>query len=196
MSAGHRFRPEGDWLERLDGDERRRAIPPQKIVDRMTLQGTDSVVDLGSGVGFFAFPMAAKAGSVICIDMEKQMLKVLADRIRKKRMNNMVALRGNIQEPPIADASVDHVLAAFVYHEVDDPRIFLYECDRVMRSTGSLTIVDFQKHAPVEFGPPEEIRVTPEHIVRACSTQFAERARFEDEVYYQITFSKKGCAVR
>lgn len=196
MSPEHRFKASGDWLQRLDGDERRRAIPPLKVVRKMNLHKTDRVADLGSGIGFFAFPMAARAESVVCVDIEKKMLEVLAERIRKRRVRNMLTLRGNIQEPPIADASVDHVLAAFVYHEVEDPRILVYECGRIVKPAGRLTIVDFQKHAPVEMGPPESVRVTADHIVRACSTQFVEHDRFESDVYYQISFSKKGCAVR
>ncbi len=196
MTHGHRFDASGDWLERLDGKERRRAIPPEKIVDHLRLRRTDEVADLGSGIGFFAFPMAARAKSVVCVDIEKKMLDELSRRMMKRKVRNILPLMGDIQEPPIVDASVDHVLGAFVFHEVEDPRIFLYECNRVLRPDGLLTIVDFQKHAPIEFGPPEEIRKTPEQVVRACSTQFAEQSRFEDMVYYQISFSKKGCAVR
>ena len=196
MTNGHRFDAFGDWLERLDGKERRGVIPPERIVGRLELRRTDEVADLGAGIGFFAFPMAARAKRVLCLDIEKKMLDVLSQRMRKRRVGNILPLLGNIQEPPIVDASVDRVLGAFVFHEVDDPRIFLYECNRIMRPTGILTIVDFQKHAPIEFGPPDEIRKTPEQVVRACATQFAERSRFEDEVYYQISFSKKGCAAR
>jgi len=166
------------------------------IVDRLGLRRSDAVADLGAGVGFFAFPMASRAESVLCVDIEKKMLDVLSERIRKRKVRNMLPLLGDIQEPPIVDASVDHVLGAFVFHEVDDPRIFLYECNRILRPAGALTIVDFQKHAPIEFGPPEEVRRTPEQVVRACATQFAELSRFENEVYYQISFSKKGCVVR
>jgi ubiquinone/menaquinone biosynthesis C-methylase UbiE len=196
MSSGHKFEASGDWLERLEGKRRRSAMPPEKIVKNLNLRSTDEVADLGAGIGFFAFPMAAKAKTVLCVDIEKKMLDVISERMRKKRITNMLPLLGNIQEPPIVDASVDHVLGAFVFHEVADPRIFLYECNRILKPTGILTIVDFQKHAPIEFGPPEEIRKTAEQVVNACATQFVERSRFEDEVYYQISFSKKGCAVR
>jgi len=193
---GHRFEASGDWLERLEGEKRRRAIPPKNVVERLNLKSTDRVADLGAGVGYFAFPMANRASEILCVDVEKKMLEVLVERIRKKAIRNMTPLRGNVQEPPIVDSSVDHVLAAFLYHEVDDPRIFIYECNRILRPDGTLTIVDFQKHSPVDIGPPEEVRVTPERVVRSCATLFSERSRFEDPVYYQISFSKKGCAVR
>lgn len=196
MTPGHRFEASDDWLQRLDGERRRRAIPPENVVEQMGLRGTEEVVDLGAGVGFFAFPMADRAKSVLCVDIEKKMLEVLRERIRERKVANMAALLGNIQEPPICDASADRILAAFVYHEVDDARTFLYECNRVLRPTGLLTIVDFQKHAPIEFGPPEEIRRTPEHVARSCATQFVEHSRFETEVYYQMSFAKRGCAVR
>ena len=196
MTPGHRFETTGDWLERLDGEERRRVIPPERIVGQMGLKRTDEVADLGAGIGFFAFPMASRSKSVLCVDIEKKMLDVLADRIRKRSVKNMLPLLGDVQEPPIVNASVDRVLGAFIFHEVEDPRIFLYECNRILRPGGTLTIVDFQKHAPVEFGPPEEVRKTAEQVARSCATQFEERSRVEDEVYYQISFSKKGCAVR
>jgi len=196
MSPGHKFKASGDWLERLDGKRRRSVIPPETIVDHLAITRTDEAADLGAGVGYFAFPMAARAKNVVCVDMQDKMLEVLSQRIRERKVRNMLPLKGNIQELPMADASLDHLFGAFVFHEVDDPRVFLYECSRVLRSDGTLTIVDFQKHAPIDFGPPEEIRMTPERVVRSCSTQFVERSRFEDPVYYQISFSKKGCSVR
>jgi len=196
MTPGNRFQPEGDWLKRLDGSRRRKAIPPDKIVGHLRLSKSDEVADLGAGIGFFAFPIAARAKSVLCVDIEKRILEVLSQRIREMNVANMMPLLGDIQEPPIVNSSVDHVFGAFVFHEVEDPRVFLYECHRILRPTGTLTIVDFQKHAPIEFGPPEEVRKTPEHVVRSCATQFVEQSRFEDEVYYQISFSKKGCAAQ
>jgi ubiquinone/menaquinone biosynthesis C-methylase UbiE len=192
MNHGHKFEASGDWLRKLDGEKRRKAIPPEKIVEQLGLRRTDEVADLGAGVGYLAFPIAARAKSVVCIDIQDKMLEVLSDRIRDRGIRNMMPVRGDIQEPPLTDGSVDHLMAAFVFHEVDDPRLFVFECSRILRPGGTLTIVDFQKHAPIDFGPPEEERMAPEKVVRTCSTLFAERSRFEDPVYYSISFSKNG----
>ena len=183
----HRFEASGDFLEHLDGEERRRSIPPEIIVERMGLSENDSVLDLGAGVGYFAVPISKRSKDVIAIDSEPKMLSILSQRTRSSDLGNMRLVRGDIVVLPLADGSVDHVLAAFVYHEVSDQSKLMEESARVLRPSGRLTVVDFQKRISRE-GPPIWVRKSPGHVERASSPWFKPFNKFETDLYYQLCF--------
>jgi len=183
----HKFEASGEFLEHLDGEERRRSIPPEIIVERMGLSENDSVLDLGAGVGYFAMPISKGFRDVIAIDSEPKMLSILSQRTRSSGILNMHLVSGDINVLPLVDGSVDHVLAAFVYHEVSDQSKLMEESARVLRPSGKLTVVDFQKRLSRE-GPPIWVRKSPGHVERTSSPWFRPFNRFETDLYYQLCF--------
>ena len=183
----HRFEASGGFLEHLDGEERRRSIPPELIVERMGLSENDMVLDLGAGVGYFALPISKRCKDVVAIDSEPKMLSILSQRTRSSGISNMHLVCGDIAVLPLADGSVDHVLAAFVYHEVSNQSTLMEESARVLRPSGRLTVVDFQKRISRE-GPPIWVRKSPGHVERTSSPWFRPYNRVETDLYYQLCF--------
>lgn len=187
---GHRFEPEGDFVENLEGRERREAIPVEAIVPKLGSSRSGTSVDLGSGIGYFTFPLAEYAAEVVSIDIEPKMLSVIAQRMAERGASNISPVRGEITSIPLADSSVDHVLAAFVYHEVDSQRKLLGECARIIRPGGRLDVIDFQKRETA-FGPPVSERKPPGHVIRTASKLFDLGSRSETDVFYQLGFSRR-----
>jgi ubiquinone/menaquinone biosynthesis C-methylase UbiE len=186
----HRFSAEGDFIEHLEGSERRDSIPIEKVLPRLGLGRDDVVADLGAGVGYFTFPVAREVRDVIAIDIEPKMLGVLSERIRKQRVPNVRLLLAEITDLPIADGTIDHVLAAFVYHEVSSQENLVRECARILRPGGHLTVIDFQKRR-TSFGPPLRERKSPEHVLRTAKPFFRSQARVDAEVYYQLNLVRR-----
>ena len=186
----HRFDSSGAYTERLEGERRRRSIPPEPVVERMQLTNDGVVLDLGAGIGYFSFPIAERAKEVIAVDIEPKMLSVLSQRIASSANSKIATIRGDISSLPLEDGAVDHVLAAFVYHEVPDQSEFLEEAARVLSLKGKLTVVDFQKRFTGE-GPPIWVKKSPEHVGRTASKWFTEVSRFETKVFYQLSFVKR-----
>jgi ubiquinone/menaquinone biosynthesis C-methylase UbiE len=186
---GHRFWAEGEFIERLEGSERRENIPVEVILPRLGLGRDDVVADLGAGIGYFTFPVARVAREVIAIDIEPKMLEILSKRVRERDVDNVHVLRGEITDLPLADSSIAHVLAAFIYHEVGSQERLFGECARVLRRHGSLTVIEFQKRE-TPFGPPMRDRKKPEEVLRIASKSFTLVSRFETQVYYQLLLSR------
>lgn len=189
-SQGHRFSVEGDFMERLEGPERMAAIPRDEILPRMILSKVQTVVDLGAGSGYFSLPIADKVRKVISVDLEPKMLSVLAERIRLAGIQNIELICGEITHIPLSDDSVDHVLAAFVYHEVNRPSRLMFESSRVLKPGGTLTVLDFQKRETT-IGPPVSERKTPTQVTRSAPDELQLRAMHEAEVYYQMELVKR-----
>ncbi len=181
----HRFEASGDFAEHLEGERRREMIPVESVLPRLSLGPSDSVLDLGAGVGYFTFPMARECGSVIAVDIEPRMLSLLRKRISDQGHDRVSLLRGEITSLPVASGSVDHVFASFVYHEVDSQQDLVRECHRVLRPSGILTVIDFQKRFSRD-GPPIWVRKRPEHVIAAGKGIFLLEDRFDSRAYYQL----------
>jgi len=181
----HRFEASDDFAEHLEGERRREMIPVEAVLPRLSLSPGDSVLDLGAGVGYFTFPMARKCGSVIAVDIEPKMLSLLRGRIADRGHDNVSLLRGEITSLPVASGSVDHVFASFVYHEVDSQQSLVRECHRVLKPSGTLSVIDFQKRFTRD-GPPVWVRKRPGHVLSTGRGMFSLEDRFETKAYYQL----------
>lgn len=185
----HRFKAEGDFVKRLDRPERRKAIPPGEVIERMHVSRKDSVLDLGAGIGYFSIPLSAKVKEVVAVDAEPRMLKVLEQRASRGKRANVHTLVGEALSLPVPDGAFDRVFLAFVYHELAMPALVLEECSRVLGPGGRLTVVEFQRWE-TPFGPPVSERKPPEHVERRAKKRFWMEALFSEQVYYQLEFRK------
>jgi len=177
-------------VERLEGSERRTLIPPERIVESLKLSKRDRLLDIGAGTGYLSLPASKHAGRVIALDVQLEMLRVLAEKIASNGARNIDLVRGEALSVPVVANSVSHVLAAFVYHEVSDPDMLIAECYRVLGLRGHLTIVDFQKRE-TPIGPPVEERSSPEDVMSSASRYFDLVERQETDVFYSLRFRKR-----
>jgi ubiquinone/menaquinone biosynthesis C-methylase UbiE len=183
----HKFKAEGDFVRRLDRPERRRAIPPDEVIERMHVSRSDVLLDVGAGIGYFSIPLSHEVKEVIAVDSEPKMLDVLEQRASRKKTANIRTVIGDALSLPVPDGSVDRVFMAFVYHELALPALVLEECWRVLAPKGRLTVVDFQRWK-TPFGPPVSERKAPDHVERRAKKRFWMEALFSEEVYYQLEF--------
>lgn len=185
----HKFEASEDFAEHLGGEHRRQMIPVESVIPRMSLSPDDSVADLGAGVGYFTFPVADVSRDVVAVDIEPKMLSYLRSRVAERGDRKISPVRGEITALPLADGSLDHVLAAFVYHEVDSQERLLRECHRVLRPSGSLTVIDFQKRFTGD-GPPFWVRKKPEHVLSTGRGMFELADRHDAKAYYQLRLKR------
>jgi len=185
----HKFEAEGDFVEHLEGEKRRERLPLDRILAKLNLSRSDVVVDLGPGTGYFTFPIAESVAHVVGVEIEDKMLKVIRQRTAERSVENVSVVRGDMGRMPIADSSADHVLAAFVYHEVESQANLMAECARILRPGGRLTVIDFQKRIERD-GPPIWVRKSPAHVKKTAAKWFALASSGGTKGYYQLTFTR------
>ena len=105
-------------------------------------------VDLGCGPGYLVVEMARRAPGlqVTGVDLSEEMLTEAEDYARQHDMSEAVSFRkGDVQQIPFADGSVDLVVSTFSLHHWSDPVAVLDEVDRVLRPGGSFLVFDLRR---------------------------------------------------
>jgi ubiquinone/menaquinone biosynthesis C-methylase UbiE len=134
-------------LNRLDAveSERDRWQRPLNVLRALDLRPGNTVVDLGSGAGYFALklsPVVGKQGQVLAVDLRRLSLFFLWTRALLRGQHNVQVIVGEGDAPRLPTDSVDAVLICNTYHEFDNPGLILNSVYRSLRSGGRLVVVD------------------------------------------------------
>lgn len=187
----HKFDPKNK--EKLDNEWRRENLPPVEILKKLGLKATDSVADIGCGIGYFTIPAAALIGSntVYGLDTSPEMLAELELRSKAAGLNNIETVKTQELDLIIPDATVSFGLMVNVIHEIVDKTQFLEESSRIIKPGGKLAIIDWEK-AETKTGPPIDHRIGSDEVKTMLSEigfVCQETMNFA-ETFYGLVFLK------
>lgn len=129
-----------------------------------SLQEGETVLDLGSGAGFDCFLAANKVGEmgrVIGVDMTPEMVARARENALKGDYNNVEFRLGEIENLPVADASIDVVISNCVINLSSNKKQVFKDVFRVLKPGGRLMVSDIVLLKPL----PEPIRNSVEAYV-------------------------------
>ena len=131
------------WLER---PMREREERTDLLLEKLSLNTTDHVVDLGAGTGYFSFPIARQvtAGKVLAIDIEPEMLKLIEQRKSDDNVENIDTVLASETHPNIPKDSVDLVLLVDAYHEFSHPREVMNGVVKGLKTGGRAVLVEYR----------------------------------------------------
>lgn len=160
----HKFDPQN--LAKLDSPERRKMLPPEEVIDRAGFKAGDIVADIGSGIGYFAIPIAravGNSGRVYGLDISDEMIAEAKSRAEQAGIKNIEFRKSGENQLPLLDSSVDVVFLANVIHEANEIELFTRELYRVIKPGGALIVVEWRKE-PTPMGPPMEHRISVDEV--------------------------------
>jgi len=188
MKHSHVFDPE--HVAVLESEDRKIWQNPDEILSAVRLKPYFIAADLGCGSGYFTVPLSKKVKKVYGIDVQKEMLNFLEDKMKKLRIKNIEPLLSKSNEIPLENESVHLLISVNTLHEFDDRERMIKEMRRVLKKDGRLLIVDFKKEE-TGFGPPVKIRVSKEKGVKLFEEKGLRLLKMKELSYhYLLVFVK------
>lgn len=133
-----------------------------------SLKKGEIVLDLGSGAGFDCFLAAnkvGKSGKVIGVDMTPAMIKKAKENAKKNGYTNVEFRRGDIEDLPVTENSVDVIISNCVINLSPDKKRVFQEAFRVLKPGGRIIVSDIVLHKEL----PDFIKDSVESYVGCIS---------------------------
>jgi len=161
---------------------------PEEVVAALGLKPGDHVADLGSGGGYFTFPIAEAVGAtgrVYAVDIDESLLAYIAKQSEKRGLPQIETVLAPEDGLGLPEASVDLIFLSNVFHHLPDPTDYFRRARPILRSGGRIAVIDFSgdsffmgSHAT----PADEIQTRLE----AAGYRLAKRHEILDRQSFQI----------
>lgn len=140
-----------DYFNRLAGKFGRTYIPGrswQALAHALLrLLPPQTIADLGAGEGMLSQLLARSAKKVIAVDSSPAMVEFGANLAKEHGFKNLEYRLGDIEAPPIDNASVDIALFSQALHHAGSPARALGEAKRILKPGGRVVILDLASHS-------------------------------------------------
>jgi ubiquinone/menaquinone biosynthesis C-methylase UbiE len=136
------------WLER---PERVQEEQPDRLHKILKPKAGDVVADIGAGSGYHTFRMARMVGprgKVYAVDIQKEMLDMIRDRMKRQKVGNVEPIQGTEIDPKLPAGAVDMILLVDVYHEFSRPYEMTEAMVKSLKDGGRLVFVEFRLEDP------------------------------------------------
>lgn len=136
------------WLTR---EERQREEGTDQLLNALKVKPGQTVCDMGCGNGFYSLDLArmvGEKGKVLAVDIQPEMLRLLAQRSKQAGLNNIEPVLGTLIDPKLPAGKVDLILCVDVYHEFSHPEQMLQAMRKALAPGGRLVLVEFRLEDP------------------------------------------------
>ena len=136
------------WLTR---ESRQREEDCATLLKELRLKPGMTVCDMGCGNGFYTLQMAklvGPTGKVYAVDIQPEMLKLLADRAKKAGIRNVQPVLGSVIDPKLPAGEIDLILCVDVYHEFSHPEPMLSAMRKALSGDGVVSLAEFRAEDP------------------------------------------------
>lgn len=121
------------WMEKDDY--------PEKVLSRIKIEPSDSVLDVGCGSGAITIPLAQNANTVTAMDMSSKMLEILTEKAEKSGLNHINAINKRIEDVGVEEIGKhDVVVASRSLNGVSNIREELEKINAIARKYVFITI--------------------------------------------------------
>ncbi len=152
----------------MDDPRRGEWQQPQKVLDYLLIREGDTVADVGAGTGYFAMLFArrvGKSGIVYALDVDENMVKLVAKRAKKENVANLKARLAPFDSPGLPQATADLVFICDTYLFFENRGEYLRRVRESLKPGGRVAIISFNYRAEIPGAPPRHKMVSREQTI-------------------------------
>jgi ArsR family transcriptional regulator len=113
----------------------------------LTLMPPMVIADLGAGEGTFSQLLARRSKKVIAVDNSEKMVEYGRELAAKHGVKNLEYRKGDLEEVPIRDATVDLAFFSQALHHAQHPDRAVAEAWRILKPGGRIVVLDLLRHS-------------------------------------------------
>jgi predicted methyltransferase len=174
------------YAHRLDEPSRDAWQKPGEVVALLDCRPGDTVVDLGSGTGYFLQFLSRAVGAegrVLALDITPQTVAWTEDRAEKEGLANIEARQVLPDDPGLEGRSADRILIVDTWHHIEGRVDYAAKLVPALRRRGVMLVVDFTMDSPI--GPPAAKRLTVDTVVAELESAGFKTEVLEESLPYQ-----------
>jgi len=127
---------------------------PDKVLDVLTINEGQTVMDLGAGGGYFSIRLSeavGQGGTVYAVDTNSEMLSYVDHYVNLLQKSNIKTVRTHGGVPDVPDESCDLIFARNVFHHLENPTLFFLAIASKLKVGGRIAILDYKPSRGFSF---------------------------------------------
>ncbi|MEJ2583950.1 MAG: class I SAM-dependent methyltransferase [Robiginitalea sp.] len=166
---------------RFESSRRDAYQQPEKVLEYIGNVSGETIMDIGSGTGYFSFRLVEAGAKVIAADVDERFQEYI--RIKKDSLgipDSKLSLRKiPYDDPGLQPGEADKVITVNVYHHIGDRSRYFAKVRSGLKPGGALIVIDyFKKDLPV--GPPKSMKIGRETIMEELREAGFEKIEIND----------------
>jgi len=156
------------YIGALEDPKRDAYQKPQEVMAALGIKPGEVIADIGAGSGYFTFRLALRVGDkgkVYAVDISPEMILHINRRIRELKVNNVVSILADPDDPLLPDRSVNRFFFSESWHHIEKQTKYLSLAKRILKPGGEIVMIDFQKKA-LPVGPPLQMKIAREDLIK------------------------------
>lgn len=169
MSANdHMLQTSHETLAKVfDSPERDKWQKPDEVINFLGEIENKTIVDVGSGSGYFSIRLVLAGANVIAADIDPEFLQIIEKKQKELNISREKLKTVQINEDNLnIDArSADILFLVNAYHHISDRVNYFSSANSTLKEDGKIVIVDFYKKS-LPVGPPKDHKISKEKVLK------------------------------
>jgi arsenite methyltransferase len=156
------------YIAALEDPKRDAYQKPHEVLTALNLKPGEVIGDIGAGSGYFTFRLAhhlGEKGKVYAVDVSPDMILHINRRIRELKVNNVISILADPDDPLLPDASVNRFFFCDSWHHIENRTKYLSLMKRMLKPGGEIVMIDFHKKE-LPIGPPTRMKIAREDLIK------------------------------
>ncbi len=139
---------------------------PREVIQFLGDIQNKTIVDLGSGSGYFSIRLANAGANVIAADIDPDFLERIREKREKLNMDREKLKTVEISENKLDldESSADIIFLVNVYHHISNRVEYFHNSNSVLKESGRIVIIDFFMK-DMSIGPPKQHKISSEQVL-------------------------------
>jgi len=187
------------YIAFLEDPKRDEYQKPHEVIMALDLKEGERIADIGAGSGYFAFRLArhvGETGRVYAVDVSPDMIIHMNRAIRDMGVENVTTVLAPPDDPLLTNRSIDRFFICDTWHHIENQTKYLDFMKKMLKPTGQVVMIDFQKRE-LPVGPPPEMKIAREDLIaqmRANGLELLKEHTFLPYQYFLVFIRAAGAS--